>query len=103
MSDSEDFKAGSHEGLLLAKMEAMSQHILALSVEFRDFKQGMGSRLEQNGKDIAVIIAQNKVCDDERKTYAKATELEKLERAKNWFVMTIIAGFVALIYSLFRH
>ena len=56
-----------------------------------ELKMGIGMRVEQAGKDIAVLY---------EKTKDASEKISALEKAKAWFVMSIIGAFIASIWSM---
>lgn len=57
MPDKDEYRSGKEIGELTGEVKLLTTAIGSLTQEFRDFKQGIGPRLENHDKDISALEA----------------------------------------------
>ena len=81
--------------ILETKLEAHSQisnlNQVAMMNLLNELKQGIGKRVEDDGKDIAVLKNNNISVDK---------KIESLENSRTWVIVAIIGSFFSAIWAL---
>ena len=77
------------EARILTEVRILNVQFNELRISFDQFRLGIGSRVEQSGKDIAVLQTLHE-------------RVRAVESAIRWLVGLMVGGFVASLWSLIR-